>query len=149
MFLRLLLLFILVPIAELAIFMTLGDRIGLLPTLAIIVLTGFLGAALTRSQGLRALQRFQAASAAGKVPTTEIVDGLLILIAGAVLLTPGFLTDTVGFLLLVPPARAIVRKRLGAWFAKRVNVKMHGPTAATNPPQRSVEGKVIDVETVE
>ncbi|NNC90796.1 MAG: FxsA family protein [Akkermansiaceae bacterium] len=149
MFFRLLLLFILVPIAELAIFLTLGDKIGLGATLAIIILTGFLGAALTKSQGLRALERFRAASAKGTLPTTEIIDGLLILIAGAVLLTPGFLTDTVGFLLLVPPARAVIRKWLGAWFAKRVQVSMHGPGAAANPPQRPVSGKVIDVETVD
>jgi UPF0716 protein FxsA len=148
MFLRLLALFILVPIAELAIFITLGDEIGLGPTLAIIIFTGFLGAALTKSQGARALQRFRQASAEGRLPHKEVTDGLLILIAGAVLLTPGFLTDTVGFLLLVPPFRALVRGRLAAYLKTKIKIvtpNMPREPAPTPPPGK---GKVIDVEVV-
>ena len=149
MFARLLILFILVPIAELAIFMTLGERLGLPTTLAIIVLTGILGASLTKTQGVKAIANFQAALASGKMPHREIVDGLLILIAGAVLLTPGFLTDAIGFLLLVPPVRAVIRGAL----AEKLKSRIVSPESPLNPdfepnpePQaRAVEGKVIDV----
>ncbi|MEM9080988.1 MAG: FxsA family protein [Verrucomicrobiota bacterium] len=149
MFGKLLLLFILVPIAELAIFLALGDRLGLVNTLIIIVLTAIIGAALTKSQGAKALHNFQKASTSGKLPAKELTDGLLILIAGAVLLTPGFLTDTIGFLLLIPPARAAIRKVFSAYLAKRITVSMNGvdlppnPTAPSDPPR--VKGKVIDV----
>lgn len=151
MFLRLLALFILVPIAELAIFIALGDKIGLPATLAIIIITAFLGAALTKSQGARALQRFRQASAEGRLPHQEVTDGLLILIAGAVLLTPGFLTDTVGFLLLVPPFRALVRGRLASYLKTKIRVvspNVPSPPAepAHSPPPG--KGKVIDVEVM-
>lgn len=152
MFLRLLALFILVPIAELYLFLTLGNKIGLGPTLAIIILTGILGAALTKSQGARALQRFRQASAAGRLPAREVVDGLLILLAGAVLLTPGFLTDTVGFLLLVPPVRALVRGRLAEYLKGKIKIVtpagMQGPAAPPQPAPPPGRGKVIDVEVV-
>ena len=154
MFARLLLLFIIVPVIELMLFLILGDRLGLLNTLIIIVVTAFVGAFLTKSQGSKALTNFQNALAIGKMPHKEMVDGLLILIAGAVLLTPGFLTDTVGFLLLLPPTRAILRKVLTDKLAKRVNVSMGGnpldpdfePTPETEADRaKPVSGNVIDV----
>jgi UPF0716 protein FxsA len=148
MLLRLLALFILVPIAELAIFIALGDKIGLWRTLAIIVITGILGAALTKSQGTRALQRFRQASAEGRLPHQEVTDGLLILIAGAVLLTPGFLTDTVGFLLLVPPVRALVRGRLAAYLKSKIKIVTPNMPGEPAPPPPPGKGKVIDVEVV-
>ena len=126
MFARLLILFILVPIIELSLFMLLGSKLGLVPTLAIIVVTGIIGAALTKSQGGKALANFQNALAMGKMPHKEMVDGLLVLIAGAVLLTPGFLTDTVGFLLLLPPVRAIVRGIVSEKLAKKMHVSVGG-----------------------
>lgn len=149
MFGRLLLLFILVPILELGIFLALGDSLGLPKTLAIIIITGILGAALTKSQGGKALASFQAALASGKMPHREIVDGLLILIAGAVLLTPGFLTDTVGFLLLLPPVRAVFRSLLTKRLADKVQLSQSplNPEFGADPGDeaRSVEGRVIDV----
>lgn len=131
---KLLLLFILIPIAELYLFLTLGKEIGLGATLAIIILTGILGAALTKFQGARALARFRQASAEGRLPHREILDGLLILLAGAVLLTPGFLTDTIGFLLLVPPVRALLR----SWLGKYLKGKVHlvSPLHGEQPPSR-------------
>ncbi|MDB4422769.1 FxsA family protein, partial [bacterium] len=102
---KLLLLFILVPVAELYLFLTLGEELGVKNTIAIIIITAILGAALTKSQGRRALQKFQQATAEGRMPAKEALEGLMILLAGAVLITPGFLTDTVGFLLLVQPVR--------------------------------------------
>lgn len=152
MFLRLLALFILVPVAELAIFIALGDRIGLAATLAVIVITAFLGAALTKSQGTRALQRFRQASAEGRLPHKEVTDGLLILVAGAVLLTPGFLTDSVGFLLLVPPVRTLVRERLASYLKTRIRVvapQIPTPSSAPDPAPPPGKGKVIDVEVVQ
>lgn len=151
MFLRLLALFILVPIAELYLFMELGGQIGLPRTLAIIVITGILGAALTKSQGARALMRFRQASAEGRLPHKEVLDGLLILLAGAVLLTPGFLTDTVGFLLLVPPVRALIRGRLAEYLKGKIKIvtpTMQNMPVEDEPTPPPGSGKVIDVEVV-
>ena len=103
-------LFILVPAIELILLIKLGGIIGLLPTVGIIVLTGFLGAALTRMQGLAVLRRMQQEMAAGQVPAGSILDGVIILIAGALLLTPGFLTDIVGFACLIPGVRSVIKR---------------------------------------
>ncbi len=107
---RLLLLFILVPAVELILLIKLGGIIGLFPTVGIIVLTGFLGAALTRMQGLAVLRRMQQEMAAGQMPAGSIMDGVIILIAGALLLTPGFLTDIVGFSCLIPGVRSVIKR---------------------------------------
>ena len=107
---RLLLLFVLVPAIELILLIKLGGIIGLFPTGGIIVLTGFLGAALTRMQGLAVLRRMQREMAAGQMPAGSIMDGVIILIAGALLLTPGFLTDIVGFSCLIPGVRSVIKR---------------------------------------
>jgi len=144
----LLALFIVVPLAELAIFMALGRHLGLINTVAIILLTAVLGASLTKSQGMKALRSFQNATAEGKIPHQEIIEGLLILIAGAVLLTPGFLTDAIGFLLLIPPSRAAICKVVAKVAGDRIKVSTFGAPPAetetqTNPQSNS--GPVIDV----
>lgn len=149
---KLLLLFILVPLVELAIFMALSDVISLPLTLGIIVITGALGAYLAKQQGGLALRNFQNALAGGKLPHEEATDGILVLIAGAVLLTPGFLTDACGFALLVPAVRGLLRGRLGEWLKKRVSVSSNFPTATSeggNPEMKQVQGRVVDVEVVE
>lgn len=151
MFAKLLLLFILVPILELAIFVALGDKIGLPPTLGIIVLTAILGAYLTKSQGIKALNKYQQALAQGKLPHDEVMDGLMILIAGAVLLTPGFLTDAIGFSLLIPPFRRVIKAVIKDRLRERANVVSQNVNAATQPftqegPARSESPKVINVE---
>lgn len=120
MFLRLLLLFTLVPLLELWLLVEIGRRIGFLPTLAIVLATGILGAALARQQGLQTIARVRAEAAAGGLPAEPLLDGLLILIAAAVLLTPGIVTDAVGFALLVPATRRHVRRRLGSWLRRRL-----------------------------
>ena len=112
--LKLLLLFIGVPLLELAILVKLGQFFGFWSTLAIIILAGIAGATLARRQGLRVLMRIQSELASGKIPAAELLDGLLILIAGVMLLTPGFLTDVCGLLLLLPPVRYVVRVWLRA-----------------------------------
>src|SRR5829696_10164623 len=95
--------FILVPLAELAVLIAVGDWIGLAPTLVLLLVVSLAGAWLTKREGLAAWRRFQLALAEGRVPTVEVADGAMILLAGALLLTPGFLSDVVGILLLLPP----------------------------------------------
>ena len=102
-------LFILLPIAEIYVIVKVGEAIGILPTLALLILDGFVGAALARSQGRTAWERFNRALAEGRVPARETFDGAMIILGGALLLTPGFITDVVGFALLIPPTRALVR----------------------------------------
>lgn len=120
MFARLFLLFVTVPVIELFLFLVIGREIGIFPTFAIILLTGVLGAALARSQGLRTLSKYREAMAQGRLPHEAVLDGLMILVAGALLLTPGFLTDTIGFLLLAPGVRKVVRSRLEHSLRERV-----------------------------
>ena len=120
MFLRLLLLFTIVPLIELYLLIKIGGIIGVVPTIAIVIGTGVLGAWLARWQGLAVLRRISDEVAAGRLPTDALIDGLLILVAAAVLLTPGLLTDSLGFVLLVPPSRALVRKVVAAAIARRV-----------------------------
>jgi UPF0716 protein FxsA len=117
---RLLLLFILVPTVELALLIEVGSRIGTLATLGLIAVTGVIGAALARQQGLRVLQQLQAELAAGRLPASSLFDGVIILVAGALLITPGILTDAVGFLCLVPGFRALVRRTIRHRFERAV-----------------------------
>lgn len=116
MFARLALLFILVPLIELALLIRVGQWVGLWPTLGLVVTTGILGAALARAEGLRTLVGFQKEVAEGRLPGQRILDGLAILVGGAFLLTPGLLTDVTGFCLLFPPTR----RRLQRWLRGRV-----------------------------
>ena len=106
----LLLLFIVVPVVELALLIEIGSRIGTLGTIALIVMTGFVGAALARWQGFLVLRRMQEQVGRGELPASSLIDGVLILIAAAFLVTPGILTDAVGFALLVPAVRLLLRR---------------------------------------
>ncbi|MDP6372076.1 MAG: FxsA family protein [Vicinamibacterales bacterium] len=110
------LLFIVVPATELALLIEVGARIGTANTLLLIVVTGVLGASLASRQGMGVLRQIQAETAVGRMPAGAIVDGLLIFVAGVVLMTPGLLTDLAGFLCLIPATRraikAMVRRRL-------------------------------------
>lgn len=149
MFGKLFILFILVPVAELYLFMTLGEQLGLGNTLAIIVITAIIGASLTKSQGIRAMQKLQQATGQGRLPAREAFDGIMILLAGAVLITPGFLTDAVGFLLLVPPIRSVMAGYLGDKLKANIKVVTPGmPSQNTPSPQSESkldDGNVIDV----
>lgn len=111
--------FIGVPVLEIYLFISIGGEIGVFNTLGVVVLTAIVGAWLTRSQGMAVLARIQQATGEGRVPADELVEGALILLAGAVLLTPGFFTDACGFLLLIPPTRAAFRDKLKTWFAEQ------------------------------
>jgi UPF0716 protein FxsA len=113
-------LFIVVPIAELYVLIQVGQAIGVLPTIALLIADSILGAALMRSQGRAAWRRFNAALAEGRVPHREVLDGALVIFGGALLLTPGFLSDILGLILLLPPTRALVRAVLVRRFAGRI-----------------------------
>ena len=105
---------------ELALLIKLGQLTNVLTTVAIVVLTGAIGAYLARREGLKTCSRIQENLAAGASPAVELVNGLLILIAGAVLITPGLLTDFVGFALLFPAVRYRVGRKLSAYFEHRI-----------------------------
>jgi UPF0716 protein FxsA len=109
MALLLVVLFIVLPIAEIYVIIKVGEAIGVLPTIALLILDGFLGAALARSQGRAAWLRFNQALAEGRIPAREVFDGAMVILGGAFLLAPGFITDVIGLLLLLPPSRAIFR----------------------------------------
>jgi len=145
---KLLLLFILVPAIELGLLIEAGSRIGTPATLGLIVITGVVGAALARREGLRVLARVQSELAAGVVPGDAVLDALMILVAGALLVTPGILTDVVGFLCLVPVFRSLVKRLLARRFEAAVAAgRVHVTTAGSgfeNQP-RSPERPIIDI----
>lgn len=109
MFVRLAMLFILVPLVELYLLIQVGSIVGVEVTIGIVVVTGLVGAWLARFQGLKVFHEIRASLSVGEMPADALIDGLLILVAGAVLLTPGLLTDALGFGLLIPRGRRIVR----------------------------------------
>ena len=148
MFGRLLILFITIPMIELILFLTVGDWIGLPATIGVVILTGFLGAWLTKKEGLRTLQRYRSALAEGRLPHQEVMEGIVILLAGVVLLTPGVLTDAAGFLLLIRPVRAGVVRWLKESLKNRVRLVVPGMGAMGTPDKATRSeppGKVIDV----
>ena len=120
--LLLVILFIVVPIAELYVIIQVGQAIGVLPTVAILLADALLGSLLLRQQGRSAWRRFNAALDQRRFPGREVADGLLITIGGTLLLTPGFITDIFGLVLLVPPTRALVRGGLKRLLSGRVAV---------------------------
>lgn len=115
---RLALLFVIVPIIELVLLIQLGQVVGLLPTLALVVFTGVTGAWLARAEGVRVFFQFQRELASGRLPGQAMLDGISVLIGGAFLLTPGVLTDVAGFSLLFPPTRR--------WMQRRVRARLEG-----------------------
>src|SRR2546423_436964 len=115
----LVLLFIALPIAEIYVIVKVGEAIGILPTLAILIADAVLGWLLLRQQGRTAWRRFNAAIAKGRFPGREVADGLMVTVGGTLLLTPGFITDVFGFLLLLPPTRALVRSGLFRYLRRR------------------------------
>jgi len=117
---RILLAFILIPVVELYLLIEIGRYIGPLATIGLIIATGTLGAWLVRRQGLSVLNKIQTETASGRLPADAMVDGIIILIAGAVLLTPGVLTDLFGFACLIPTVRELVKARLKKRFEGRV-----------------------------
>lgn len=163
----LLALFIGVPIAEIALFIAVGEQIGILATIGIVILTAIAGTALVRQQGFSTLQKARAEMDQNRLPADQMAEGLAILVAGVLLLTPGFLTDAMGFALLIPPVRRAIIAFVGKSMAARFTVvdmhedirggtvhgSMHrgpshsGPSHSGRSPGRGDD--VIDAEAVE
>ncbi len=123
----LVLLFVLVPIVELFVILQVGAAIGAWWTIGLLVVASVLGSVLMRAQGRAVWRRFGEAVRAGRPPATEVVDGALVLFGGALLLTPGFVTDLLGLALLAPPTRAVVRRVLVRRFARGAALRVVRP----------------------
>jgi UPF0716 protein FxsA len=140
--LLLVVLFIAVPIAELYLILQVGDAIGVVPTILLLAADSLLGSMLLRSQGQSVWRQFNQTMAEGRVPHRELLDGVAVIFGGAFLITPGFLTDIVGLLLLIPPTRAVLRRfaarRLGKRFSLRV-AGSGGPVDGTARERRRRE----------
>jgi UPF0716 protein FxsA len=140
--------FLLVPLIEIALFIQVGGLIGLWPTLAIVVLTAIAGTMLVRSQGAQALMRLRHSFETLNDPTEPLAHGAMILFSGALLLTPGFFTDTVGFALLIPAVRNMVLRQIRA----RVTIHSMGPRPPFHGPRdgpRDAEDVIDTTYTVE
>jgi UPF0716 protein FxsA len=130
-------LFIVVPIVELYVIIQIGSWIGVVPTIALLLADALLGSLLLRHQGRGAWQRFNKALAERRFPGREVADGLLIAIGGTLLLTPGFVTDIVGLVLLIPPTRAIIRRLMRGYVSRRfLIVGTPGPAEPAAPGRR-------------
>ena len=137
MFPLLLVLFIVVPIVEIFAIIQVGQAIGVWWTIGLLIADSILGSLLMRSQGRAAWRRFNAAIAEGRAPAREVLDGVLVVFGGALLLTPGFVTDVFGALFLLPPTRAVLRRVLVRRFAARMVV-------SAPPRQRPTRGRDVD-----
>lgn len=116
--------FILVPLAELYVIFQVGEAIGAVPTILLLAADSLLGAWLMKSQGRAVWRRFNAALAEGRAPTREVFDGVFVIFGGAFLITPGFITDVIGFFLLVPPTRALIRRALSKRLLERGTIRV-------------------------
>lgn len=114
--------FTVVPFLELYLLMVIGRQVGVLPTLGLVVATGLLGAWLARQEGLRVMRSWQLAMAQGRLPEDGILNGVLVLVGGVLLVTPGVLTDALGLLLLIPPTRRWIAARLRRVLERRMKV---------------------------
>ncbi|MEP6953509.1 MAG: FxsA family protein [Solirubrobacteraceae bacterium] len=148
MFPLLLVLFIVIPIVEIFAIVTVGQAIGVWWTIALLIVDSILGAMLMRSQGRAAWRRFNEGIAEGRAPAREVLDGVLVIFGGALLLTPGFVTDVLGALFLIPPTRAVLRRVLVRRFAARMIVSAP-PRFGARPPAHGdadVEGTASEVD---
>jgi UPF0716 protein FxsA len=141
----LLALFIIVPLAELYVILQVGDAIGVLPTIVLLAADSVLGSILLRSQGRAVWRRFNEALAAGRMPHREVQDGVLIIFGGAFLITPGFITDVVGVLLLLPPSRELIRRLAMRRIGKRVTMRVASSGSASRD-DFDVEGTATEYE---
>ena len=131
MLLKLFLAFTIIPVVEIYLLIQIGTIFGALTSIALVIVTGFLGAYLARIQGLQTLFRIQKSLREGQMPSSELLDALLIGIAGLVLLTPGFLTDAFGFLLLIPNTRTALKQ----WLHRQIEVRY----TSTRPDKTIIE----------
>ncbi len=156
MFLIFFLIFVATPILEIVLFIEVGGLIGVGPTILVVVVTAIVGSILLRLQGSAVIQRTQFALRAGELPVDPVIDGISLLVAGALLLTPGFFTDAVGFLLFVPPFRRALARRIFLHMVRSGNVFVAGGGPEGEPPggrrnrdderRRPAKETIIDVE---
>ena len=150
MFFRLLILFISVPIIELFLLIEVGKKISWELTILIIFITAIIGARLTKTQGSQTIRNVQSALRLGKIPHREVLDGLMILVAGAILLTPGFLTDFVGFCLLIPKLRSYLQKFLKNFLKNKMIVRKNAVFNQNKTTSNwAKDESVIDAEIIE
>ena len=143
---KLLILFIVVPLVELTLLLYVGSKAGVPFTLALVIITGVAGALLARQQGWSAYRRSQQELSAGRLPTDPLIDAVMIFLAGALLLTPGILTDVLGFTLLVAPCRGLYRR----WLIRRLKARFGdvpwnvGPSEPDMRRDRIIDSYVVD-----
>ena len=147
---------IVVPLVELYVIIQVGQQIGTLPTIALLVLMSLLGGYLLRREGTRTWRALRTTLQAGRMPAREVADGALVIFGGALLLTPGFATDAFGLLCILPPTRAALRRLLTGLVARRLGVvgvvglATEQARRATPPPSwAGREGRVVDGEVLE
>ena len=140
--------FVGVPIIEIALFIEVGGRIGLSATIGVVVLTAFAGTALLRHQGLATLRKAQTSLEEKRFPMDEVFDGLCLVVAGALLLTPGFFTDAFGLSLFVPPFRFFLRRRLAAFLVASGRMEVHASRLDSGfgaRPEAVIDGEFEDI----
>jgi UPF0716 protein FxsA len=120
MFLKLFLLFLIVPVIEIYLLIKVGSLIGGLATVAVLLLISLLGAYLVRSQGFRIIARIQEELSRGRLPAAQMLDGALVFVGGVLLMTPGFFTDFLGIFFLIPVTRSVIKMWLGLWLQARI-----------------------------
>lgn len=138
-------LFIAVPLLEIFAFIEVGSTIGALPTLALIVLTAVAGVLLVRWQGIKVILDARQSLARNELPLAAVLNGALLLLAGLLLLIPGFVTDAAGFLLLIPPVRSLVASRISDWLRVRTVVRARAYTGPRGRPA-VIEGEAVEID---
>lgn len=150
-FSRLFALFLIVPVLELITLVWIGERVGFWPTIGLVVFTAFVGSWLAKREGWHTFQKIQNKLASGQPPGKELTDGLIILVSGVLLLTPGVLTDVIGFLGLLPPSRNAIRKGLQKRFQGGIKTRIHTPFTTPTTPGAGTGSQhpIEDAEVIE
>jgi len=141
------LLFVVTPFVELWLLLRVGAQIGSGMTIGLVILTGFIGANLARREGFKVMREFQHLSSQGVMPGEAMLDGLAVFLGGALLLTPGFITDVIGFLLLVPTSRALMKVAVFGWLRRKLEMRqvvINRPDLGAQGSRRPPAGPVID-----
>ncbi len=148
----LIVIFVVVPIVELAVIIQIGQLIGVLPTIALLLIDSIVGSMLLRAQGRATWERFNRALAERRPPAREVLDGVLVIFGGALLITPGFVTDVLGLLLLLPPTRALLRGVVARRVLPRMiystvgGRRVYGRPTRADGPDYDVDGSASDVD---
>lgn len=143
------LVFIVVPLIELYVILQVGQLVGALPTVLALLAISIGGAALVKREGLRAWSRVRRALSGGHLPAEEVTDGALVVLAGAFLLTPGFVTDAVGFLLLLPPSRAVVNRALRSRVRASMGLGRVAPRRGADAGRDRAGSQDLEVDVVD